>query len=344
MMSKRKILLIYTGGTIGMVQDLKSGDLKPLDFNHLLFYLPELERFDFQIDTHTFPPIDSSNVSLQLWIDIVKLIEKSYHQYDGFVILHGTDTIAYTASALSFMIENLQKPVILTGSQLPIGILRTDGKENIITAIQIAADKDENNSPKIQEVAIYFEYKLYRGNRSIKYSANHFDAIRSPNYPPLAEAGVNIEYHTTFLWRNNSDTKKIKIYIDLCNKIGVLHLFPGIDFDEVEKQFSNTNIKALILRTYGTGNAPTDAKFLNWIKHLISKNIIVVDVTQCIEGKVELGKYETSEYLKQLGVISAADMTFESCSTKLMVLLGNYEYEKVKKLFTKNLRGERSDD
>lgn len=340
MSAKSKILLIYTGGTIGMVQDLKSGDLKPIDFNHLILYLPELERFDLEIDTYTFPPIDSSNVSPQLWIDIVNLIKASYHQYDGFVILHGTDTIAYTASALSFMIENLTKPVILTGSQLPIGVLRTDGKENIITAVQIAADKDKNNQAIIQEVAIYFEYKLYRGNRSIKYSAHHFDAIKSPNYPPLAEAGVEMEYHSAFLWRNDAIHSDINVYTNLCNKIGVLHLFPGIDFDTVERQFSEVDMKALVLRTYGTGNAPTHPKFLKWIDHIISKGIIVVDVTQCVEGKVELGKYETSEYLRQLGVISAADMTFEACITKLMFLIHNFDFNTTKQLLIKNLRGE----
>ncbi len=339
-MSEGKILLIYTGGTIGMMEDLNSGDLKPLDFNQLSVHIPELKRFHLRIDTYTFPPIDSSNSSIQLWVQLINLIKENYHQYDGFVILHGTDTIAYTASALSFMIENLQKPIILTGSQLPIGVLRTDGKENIISAIQIAAEKDEQGTFMIQEVAIYFEYKLYRGNRSIKYSANHFDAIRSPNYPPLAEAGVNIEYNKAFLWRNSHHQTEIKTYTQICNQIVVLHLFPGIDFDLVKKQFSDIDIKALILRTYGSGNSPTDPKFLNWIKQIIDKDIIVVNVTQCIQGEVELGKYETSRYLKELGVISAHDMTFEASITKLMFLLGYYDIQTSKILFEKNLRGE----
>jgi L-asparaginase len=192
MVSKSKVLLIYTGGTIGMVQDVHSGDLKPFDFNQLFYHIPELKRLDVSIDIHTFDPIDSSNVSIDLWVSLVQLIYEKYNHYDGFVILHGTDTIAYTASALSFMLDGLNKPVILTGSQLPIGVLRTDGKENIITSIQIAADKDNDGKSMVQEVAIYFEYKLFRGNRSIKYSANHFNAIQSPNYPPLAEAGIEM--------------------------------------------------------------------------------------------------------------------------------------------------------
>lgn len=343
-MSKSKILLIYTGGTIGMMQDIKSGDLKPLDFKQLSKYIPELKRFEVQIDTYTFEPIDSSNVTPALWQALAKLIHKKYNQYDGFVLLHGTDTIAYTASALSFMLENLKKPVILTGSQLPIGVLRTDGKENIITSIQIAADKDEKENPIIQEVAIYFEYKLFRGNRSIKYSANHFDAIKSPNYPVLAEAGITIDYNKNALWQCNNN-KALSVHTALSNSISIIHLFPGINFDSLKKQMFSSDARAVILRTYGAGNAPTDKKFLEILKKLIKSGIIVLNVSQCLQGSVVLGKYETSKYLRDIGVISANDMTLEASISKLMYLLGNEtDTEKVKYLLTKNLRGEISEE
>ncbi|GAB4205494.1 MAG: asparaginase [Bacteroidia bacterium] len=341
-MPKRKVLLIYTGGTIGMMQDVRSGDLKPLNFQQISEHIPELKRFDIQIDTHTFTPIDSSNVSLKLWQELAILIKEKYDNYDGFVILHGTDTIAYTASALSFMLENLSKPVILTGSQLPIGVLRTDGKENIITAIQIAADKDERGYSIVQEVAIYFEYKLFRGNRSMKYSANHFDAIQSPNYPPLAEAGIDIEYNYNALWRPNTD-EYLSVHTELSNSLSVLHLFPGMNWEVLKKQYADIQIDALIIRTYGAGNAPTDRVFLDWVESIVKRGIIVLDVTQCLQGSVILGKYETSRYLKEAGVVSAGDMTLEASITKLMYLLGKErDKEKVKYWLEKNMRGERS--
>ncbi|GIV28966.1 MAG: L-asparaginase 1 [Bacteroidia bacterium] len=341
-MPERKVLLIYTGGTIGMMQDVRSGDLKPLNFQQISEHIPELKRFDIQIDTHTFMPIDSSNVSVKLWKELAVLIKEKYGNYDGFVILHGTDTIAYTASALSFMLENLCKPVILTGSQLPIGVLRTDGKENIITAIQIAADKDERGKAIVQEVAIYFEYKLYRGNRSIKYSANHFDAIQSPNYPVLAEAGIDIEYNDTALWRQNTD-EHLTIHTELSDSLSVVYLFPGMNWDILGRQYADIRIDAFIIRTFGAGNAPTDRRFLEWLESMIKRDVIVLDVTQCLQGSVILGKYETSRYLKEMGVINGGDMTLEAGLTKLMYLLGKEgDKEKVKYWLERNMRGERS--
>jgi len=336
---KSSVLLIYTGGTIGMMQDLVSGELKPFDFNSLTKQIPELNKFAINLSSIAFKkPIDSSNMQPEVWVELAEIIKANYDKHDGFVILHGSDTMSFTASALSFMLENLNKPVILTGSQLPIGIIRTDGKENLITAIEIAASQVKNK-PIITEVCIYFEYKLYRGNRTFKYNSSHFDAFKSPNYPALAEAGVDINYNNNALIKTNS--KKLKVHTQLNNDIVVLKLFPGISKKITSAILNLKGIKAVILETFGAGNATTEKWFTDELKKAIDKGIIILNITQCSEGKVIQGMYETSSHLKKIGVLSGSDMTYESAVTKLMFLLGQkLNNSQLKKQLISNLRGE----
>jgi L-asparaginase len=334
-----KVLLIYTGGTIGMMQDAKTGQLKPFDFKHLTEQIPELNKFDVELSAVSFDkPIDSSDMQPQVWIDIAKLIEKNYSKVDGFVILHGSDTMSFTASALSFMLENLNKPVILTGSQLPIGTIRTDGKENLITAIEIAAAK-ENGKPVVTEVCIYFEYQLYRGNRTHKYNAEHFQAFQSANYPVLAEAGVHIKYNSAALSKPNS--KKLKIHSSLNPNIAILKIFPGITPQVVDAILNAKNTDAIILETFGSGNASTQKWFVDALKKAIDKGKIIYNVTQCNAGAVEQGKYATSAAFKKIGVIGGSDITTEAAVAKLMFVLGNTKTKKeAEKQLKSNLRGE----
>lgn len=338
-MQQRSVLLIYTGGTIGMVNDPKTGLLEPFDFEQITHQVPELEKFPFQIDSFAFEnPLDSSNMHPKIWVDLAKIIHDNYEQYDGFVILHGSDTMAYTASALSFSLENLSKPVILTGSQLPIGTIRTDGKENLITAIEIAGSY-ENNIPLVPEVAIYFEYQLYRGNRSTKVNAEHFEAFVSYNYPKLAEAGVHIKYNRWAIRPYVNQPLVLNTAFD--QHVGVLPLFPGITQENLSHFFDTPGIRCAILQTYGAGNAPSALWFEEAINYGIQKGISIFNITQCLAGSVDQGKYGTSNIFRKAGVVSGKDMTIEAAVTKLMFLAGKHtDSEVIKAKFSVPACGE----
>jgi L-asparaginase len=336
------ILLIYTGGTIGMVHDPVTGSLVPIDFKHITDHVPELLKLGFNLQSVSFNPVkDSSNIDPDIWVKMAEAIEENYDKYDGFVVLHGTDTMAYSASAMSYMLENLRKPVIFTGSQLPIGLLRTDGRENLITAIEISA-ASENGFSLVPEVCIYFDNELTRGNRTTKFSAEHFDAFNSPNYPALAEVGLHLKYNYNLI-RYSDPVKNLIVHKTFDTNVAILKLFPGIGRNLVQAVINTKDLKGLIIETFGSGNAPTYKWFIEDLKTFISRGGIIYNVTQCHGGSVEMGLYETSREMLAAGVVSGKDITSEASITKLMHLLGVCSSrEEVIKCLGKSLAGEMS--
>ncbi|MGD1846201.1 MAG: asparaginase [Salibacteraceae bacterium] len=334
-----RVLIIYTGGTIGMVENPVTKSLHPFDFSALSAQVPELAQLDVHLDTYSVSePIDSSNMNPDLWGQLAQLIFDRYENYDGFVVLHGSDTMAYTASALTFMFENLNKPVILTGSQLPIGMIRTDGKENLISAIEIASAR-QMGSPIVAEVAVYFENQLYRGNRTHKHNAEQFEAFQSPNYPILAEAGIRIIYNTNALRPCNQ--LELKVHTQFDTQVGVITVFPGITEAWFSHLLSAPGIKAFVLRTFGSGNTPSQPWFLQLLQSAIERGIIILNVTQCAVGQVEQGRYETSVGLRDIGIVGGGDLTLEAAVTKLMFLLAqNLSFEECHAQLQRSLRGE----
>lgn len=333
-----KILIIYTGGTIGMVNDPKTGTLIPFDFEQIQENVPELARLDYQLSVHSFDPIlDSSNMDPTVWAALAFLIEKKYMDFDGFVILHGSDTMSFTASALSFMLQNLAKPVVLTGSQLPIGEIRTDAKENLITALEIAATKKDGKA-MVPEVCVYFDYQLFRGNRSIKNNSEKFEAFASPNYPILAEAGVNLSFFPNYILP--IPTEPFQIHTEFNPNIAVLKMYPGITENAV-RAITESSTKAIILEAFGSGNTTTAPWFIACLEEATNDDKIIVDISQCKGGSVQLGIYETSRRLQQMGVISGYDMTFEATVTKLMYLLAQeISIVEMKRLLEISIAGE----
>ena len=324
-----RVLLIYTGGTIGMGKNPETGALEPLDLNHLVSCMPEFSMLKTGIETYQFTqPIDSSDMSPRLWSQLVRIIAERYERYDGFVILHGTDTMAYTASALSFMLENLTKPVILTGSQLPINQLRTDGKENLITSIEIAAAAHDDGTAIVPEVCIYFSGKLLRGNRSTKTNADGFNAFESFNVPHLAEAGVNIIYHEEYILKPDFSKPMIP-HTAIDPNVVVFSLFPGLQEQIIHHVLDAPELRSIVMRSFGSGNAPKRPWLIRLLQKASLKGVTIVNISQCLAGSVEMSRYDTGYRLKTTGVISGHDSTVECAVTKLMCLQGRFPDNKV---------------
>lgn len=344
MSAESKILILYTGGTIGMVADEGSGALRPYAFENLLAYLPELGRLPCQLDTDTFDePIDSANIVPADWARLANRIACDYYQYDGFVILHGSDTLAFTSSALSFMLENLSKPVILTGSQLPVGIPRSDARENLLTALEIALARNEEGGARVPEVAVYFEYDLLRGNRLHKASSMDFEAFQSVNYPKLAEAGVQIRYNDKYIARSSTGAFSVNDHWN--DQVGVLTFYPGINSHYAACILDNPKLQAVILRTFGSGNIPGSAWLLDKLRAAIGRGVKLINLSQCDGGGVFPGQYESGRALLEMGVLNAGDMTFEAALTKAMHLLGQEDLSEdtFRQLYQANLKGERTE-
>ncbi|MEM7035774.1 MAG: type I asparaginase [Bacteroidota bacterium] len=337
MTRRKKILIIYTGGTIGMVQRKRDGSYIPFDFKGIRSEFPELDQLDCELDIHSFdPPLDSSNIGPDIWVQIARTIADNYVEFDGFVVLHGSDTMAYTGSALSFMLEGLAKPVIFTGAQVPIQEIRTDAKENLVTAIQIASHPEQ----PIKEVAIYFGTKLFRANRTKKMHADVFSAFDSPNLPPLVEAGV----HLYFRHQTPEDAFqgfRFKVQDKLESRIGHARFYPGLPFDNLDSILHHPGTRGIILQSFGAGNLPTNDAIAASIKKSIEMGKIILNITQCSGGSVEMGRYATSAMLLKNGVLSGVDLTFEAALTKMMYLMGKYEDpEEVRYYLVRNIRGE----
>jgi len=336
---RAKVLIIYTGGTFGMMRNAQ-GTLAPFDFSNILEHLPTLRNLGFELSVISFEkPIDSSNIQPEHWQIMAQIVVDNYAAYDGFVVLHGTDTMAFSASALSFMLQGLSKPVIFTGAQLPISEPRSDARENLITSLEIAG-ATLDGKPAVPEVCVFFDFELLRGNRSKKVESMQFDAFDSGNYPPLATAGVKIDYDQSVI--RQPEANELSLLSSFDTQVAVLKLYPGLNMNTVKSVLSTPGLKGLILETYGSGNAPTAHWLIDQLKETIEKGIIILNVSQCPGGKVTQGKYETSKSLQEIGVLSGSDLTLEAAVTKMMLLLGNFSYEEVKEKLVKPLAGELS--